>query len=141
MRRKKSIGIYPFLVTIPDRIYPFSVKIHGKKVRWQTAYNYALKQAMAKGGRGHYGVNLTVYRTICHVIGAFLFILTATLVSKYFFGSDVALYVLLIAATLAITFQEFYVHPRTYGQLRIKGIEDWLSWVVPFGVYVFSHFH
>jgi hypothetical protein len=45
--------------------------------------------------------------------------------------------VLLAAAFIAITFQEFYLQPRVLAQLKAKSVTDWLSWVVPIGMYLF----
>jgi hypothetical protein len=133
--------LYSFFITLPNRLYPFSCEIAGKRVRFRRAYDEALLEVRSRRGDGHYGAGLFAYREVFHVTGALLFILFATLVSKELFGSDIALYVLFALAALAIAFQEFYLQPRTLGQLRTKGIVDWLSWVVPFGVYLFVHLH
>ncbi len=131
--------LYNFFITFPNRCYPFSCEIEGERVRWQRSYDEVLRQVREKMGEGHYGAKLLIYREVFHIAGAFLFILLAALIAKDLFGSDIALYVLLGAAFLAISFQEFYLQPRTLGQLRTKSIMDWLSWVVPFGLFLFLY--
>ncbi len=137
--RKVCLGFYNFCVTIPDRLYPFAEEIDGNRVRFRRAYEHALARVQDARGYGAYGARLITYRGLWHVIGAILFITFATLVSKDLFGNDVALYILLLLASLALVVQEFYVHPRTHGQMRLHGVVDVLSWIVPFGVYLFIH--
>ncbi len=137
----RTIRFYQFIVTIPDRIYPFAEEIEGQKVRFRRAYDQALARIQAERGYGSYGAWLITYRGVCHVVGAILFIGVSTFVSKQLFGTDVALYVLLILASLALVAQEFILQPQTHGQMKIHSVVDLMSWVVPFGVYVFMHLH
>ena len=138
-KKNRTVRLYDFVVTIPDRKYPFAEEIEGQKVRFRRAYDQALARIQMQRGYGSYGAWLITYRGVCHVVGAILFITFATFVSKELFGSDVALYVLLVLASLALLFQEFILQPRTYGQMKMHSLVDLMSWVVPFGVYVFIH--
>lgn len=135
--RRVCIGFYNFCVSIPDYLYPFAEEVDGQRVRWRAAYRRALERVQSDEGFGHYGVRLITYRGMCHVVGAMLFIGFSTLVSKELFGSDIALYVLLVMATIALAFQEFWLQPRTFGQMRVHGAIDLLSWVAPFAVFMF----
>jgi hypothetical protein len=135
--RTKVFTFYNFLVTIPDRIYPFAVEVEGQRVRFRRAYDAVLARIQAERGYGRYGAWLITYRGVCHVVGAVLFITVATFVSKHLFGTDVALYVLLVLASLALVAQEFFLQPHTHGQMKMHSLVDLMSWVVPFGVYVF----
>lgn len=132
---------YHFVVTIPDRIYPFAEEIEGQRVRFRRAYDQALARIQTERGYGTYGAWLITYRGICHIVGAVLFIVVSTFISNELFGSDVALYVLLVLASFALVFQEFVLQPRTFGQMKMHSVVDLMSWVVPFGVYVFIHLH
>ena len=139
---KVARRFYNFFVRIPDYLYPFSELIEGKKVRWKAAYDQALmRMNERKGGFGHYGALLIAYRSFFHIIGSLLFILFATLVSEDLFGSEIALYVLFGMAAFALVYQEFFIQPRTFGQFRLHGVVDVLSWVVPFGIYLFLVIH
>jgi hypothetical protein len=120
-----------FYESIPDRLFPFATEIEGKLVRGQRAYQKALEDAFLKYGPNRFGIKLMMYRTSFHLMGSIVFVIMSTFISEKFFGSETALYVLLAAAVLALTFQEFYSQPKRLGQLRYKGITDWLSWVVP----------
>lgn len=129
--------LYQFTLTIPDRIYPFAEEIEGQRVRFRAAYDRALARIQEERGYGCYGAWLITYRGMCHVVGAILFIGFSTLVSKQIFGSDVALYVLLVMASIALAAQEFLLQPRTHGQMKMHSVVDLMSWVVPFGIYTF----
>lgn len=135
----RIVRCYNFLVSVPDRIYPFSEEIEGQRVRFKRAYDAALARIQGERGYGTYGAWLITYRGVCHVAGAMLFIGFSTIVSKQLFGSDVALYVLLVLASLALIAQEFALQPRTFGQMKVHSAIDVLSWIVPFGVYVAMH--
>lgn len=137
--RTKVLVFYNFLVTIPDRLYPFAVEVEGQRVRFRRAYDALLARIQAERGFGSYGAWLITYRGLCHVIGAILFIGFSTLVSQRLFGSDVALYVLLVLASLALAAQEFLLQPRTHGQMKLHSVVDLMSWVLPFGIYTFLH--
>jgi hypothetical protein len=139
--RRICLSFYNFCVAIPDYLYPFVEEIEGERVRWRAAYRQALSRVQENKGYGHYGAFLVTYRGLCHLVGATLFIGFAALVSRDLFGSDIALYTLLIMATLALAFQEFYLQPRTFGQMKLHSLVDLMSWIVPFGVFVFIHLH
>lgn len=133
-------GLYHSLVILPDRLYPFKTEVRGQWVRGIRSYNARLARYEQKYGMGHYGFKLNVYRQVFHLVGSILFLLIAAYLSQSFFGSVNAMYILLTAAILLISFQEFYLHRRMYQQLWQKGIIDWLSWCVPMGIYFFTHF-
>jgi uncharacterized membrane protein len=92
-----------------------------------------------KGGFGNYGAALIAYRSIFHIIGSLLFIVFATLVSQRLFGNETALYILLAMAAFALVYQEFFLQPRTFGQMRLHSVIDLLSWIVPFGIFLYQH--
>lgn len=137
--KRVCLRVYNFCVRIPDHMYPFSEMIEGKKVRWKAAYDQALARMNESGGYGHYGAWLIAYRSVFHVLGSLLFIVFATLVSQQLFGSEIALYVLLGMAAFALIYQEFFLQPRTFGQMKIHSLVDLFSWVAPFAVFTFLH--
>ena len=147
MRRKKKnqltarSSFYHFLVTFPDRMYPFAALIEGKRVRGRKAYDYRLSTIQKRLGKGRYGLKLSAYRELFHILGAGLVILTGTIISHTLWGNDVALPVLFILAMLVITYQEFVIQPRTYEQHLTKGVVDWISWVAPLSLYFFYFLH
>ena len=138
--KKHHYGPYHFVVTFPDRMYPFSSYVDGQKVRWTRSYDQKLADIQEKLGVGRYGLKLAAYREFFHIIGAGIVILSATLISKELWGSDAAIPVLFIVAMLVITYQEFVIQPRTYKQHLSKGIVDWFSWNLPLVLYFFLHF-
>lgn len=130
-------GAYHFFVTLPDRLYPFASVVHGRRVRWRRSYDATLRRIEARLGVGCYGFKLGAWRQTCHLVGAGLLILGLTYASEYFWGTDAALPAMFVAAMLAITYQEFYYHPRRYAQRFGKSVLDWTSWVAPLGAYLF----
>lgn len=128
-------NLYLFLVTLPDRLYPFRNDIGGQLVRGQQSYQQAVNRALETYGFNRLGYKLTLYRETFHLLGSIIVIVLATVVSKTLFGSDTALYVLLGTAIAALFFQEFYVHPKLYGQHFKKGVTDILVWVTPMVAY------
>ncbi len=138
-RSRFERGLYHALVTFPDVVYPFRVRIRGQWVRGQRAYDAALRRAFRRYGVGRYGYTLSFYRGFFHLTASLAIIFGAAFVSQYFFGSEAALYVVLALTVLFISFQEFYLQPRLYRQLRKKGMVDWATWVLPIGLYLFIH--
>ena len=115
---------YAYVLTLPDRLYPFSCNIGGHWVRGRRSYERAVALALRRYGVGRLGYRLTLYRETFHFTGSLLFIFLAAWLSKNFFGSEGALYVLLASAIVALSYQEFYLHPKRYGQHLRKGIAD-----------------
>ena len=130
------VSFYSFWITLPNRFYPFSSLVDGKRVRGMKAYEAVLARIQEMRGPGSYSYGLIAYRQVFHLFGALIFIMLAAVVSQRLFGSEVALYIMLLAAVLVITFQEFYLHPRYYEQHLPKSVSDWLAWVVPIGGYL-----
>ncbi len=106
-------------------------------MRGRKSYEYMMRRAIKKYGPSRVGYWLGFYREVFHLMGSILFIVAAGLFSQKIFGSNTAVYVLLAAAIVALGYQEFYVHPKHYGQHFMKGVTDWLVWVVPMLVYIF----
>lgn len=130
-------GVYQILVTLPDRLYPFKNQLHGRWVRGMRSYDVAVARAYRRYGHGHYGYKLEAYRQLFHLAGSIGFLIFAAHLSRTLFVSTTALYALLGAAVALVSFQEFYIHRKFYKQLWNKGVMDWLSWVVPMGLYSF----
>ena len=135
--KEKIKAFYLFGKTFPDRMYPFKREIEGEFVRGRAAYEQAVNEAWEKFGPHHIGFKLTCYRDAFHFLGAIVFILLTTILSQYFLDSERALYVLMGSAIAALFAQEFYFHPKYYAQPTIKGVTDWLSWVLPMLMYLF----
>lgn len=129
---------YKYLVTIPEHCYPFATKVQGRWVRGVKSYQLAVKHSYKLYGPGRLGYKLMLYRQTLHFIGSLLFITAAGLVSQDLFGSEIALYVLLGAAIIALSFQEFYLHPKLYKQRTRKGLIDWFTWVMPMVLYIIN---
>jgi hypothetical protein len=137
--RQALRNLYEFIETVPDRLYPFMNEVEGQWVRGRKSYMHTLSHAFETYGPHRMGYKLTCYRAAFHFLGSVIFIVFAALVSQNLFGSETALYVLIAAATIALFFQEFYSHPKRYGQLRRKGVIDWLTWVTPMMIYISIH--
>jgi hypothetical protein len=74
-----------------------------------------------------------LWRELCHCVISVLIVLSSHLLAKYLdFNFPL---VVGIALVIWMTYQEFYLHPRKYGQKLWNGILDWSSWTAPFIVY------
>lgn len=137
-RLKRTIlAWYLFVKILPDRLYPFRSEVEGRLVRGRASYELAVNRAWERYGPHHLGFKLTMYREIFHLVGAIVFIVIMTVLSHQFLNSTMALYVLMGSAILALFAQEFYYHPKYYAQPLIKGVSDWLVWVIPMMMYLF----
>ena len=135
---KTLTGAYHYLVTVPDRCYPFRNEIEGQWVRGMRSYDQAVAQYRKKMNTATgFGFRIDAYRQVFHLLGSLFIIGAATFLSRHFFGSDTALFILLGLAFAFITYQEFLLQPRTYNQHWQKGLADWSVWLVPMGYYVF----
>ena len=72
-KKEKHSGVYHWLVTIPDKLYPFRTEVEGRWVRGIRAYNATLARYQRKYGIGHYGYKLVAYRHVlsshrCHLV-------------------------------------------------------------------------
>jgi len=130
------ISLYIWLDSIPERLYPFSHEIEGQWVRGKTAYFKVLEEGFTILGPGKMRPKLIIYRGVWHLFGSVVFIIGVTLLAREVLGSEMALYVLMGAAIIALVFQEFILDPRRHGQNTNKGIIDVFTWVVPMAVYV-----
>jgi hypothetical protein len=129
---------YHYLITVPDRCYPFRTEIEGQWVRGWRSYDQAVAQYRKRtNSTTGFGYRIDAYRQLFHLLGSFLIIIGATFISRNLFGSDTALFILLGLAFAFITYQEFSLQPRTYNQHWQKGLADWAVWLVPMGYYVF----
>jgi hypothetical protein len=136
-KKRKEFGPYHFFIVLPDRMYPFANQVEGQWVRGIRSYELAVRRAERRLGRGSIGLWLNCYRSFFHLLGSILVIIFAASVTREFFGNEEALYVMLAVATGLISYQEFYYHRRQYEQLWKKSVIDWLSWMVPIGMYLF----
>jgi hypothetical protein len=137
---KKRSGLYHSLIVLPDTVFPFKTEVGGQWVRGIRSYNARLARYQRQYGPGRYGFKLNAYRQFFHFVGSILFLVIAAYLSQLYFGGTQAMVTFLSAAVGLISFQEFYLHRRMYQQLWRKGIVDWLSWCIPFGIYFFTHF-
>lgn len=134
--KQRLKNFYTFIQTIPDRVYPFATEMEGRFVRGRESYKRALEESFSKYGPNHFGFKLTFYRGTFHLLGSIVFIVMATFISQRLFGSEMALYALMLMMIVGIFIQEFYWQPRQLGQLRYKGIVDTLTWVAPMVLYL-----
>ena len=117
-------------------MYHFTCDIEGRFVRGRESYKRAVEESFKKYGPPHFGYKLTIYRGTFHLLGSIVSIVLATLISQKLFGSEMALYSLMTLMIVGIFVQEFYWQPRQLGQLRYKGVVDWLTWVTPILIYL-----
>ena len=106
-------------------------------MRGMRSYQHELRRAARRYGPHAYGYKLATYRQVFHFLGSLFVMYVATLIALNLVGSRAALAVLLVLATMFITYQEFFLQRRIYRQRWIKGVMDWCVWCVPMGAYLF----
>ena len=137
MKKGRIDGLYHAFVVLPDTVYPFKTNIAGEWVRGVRSYNAAVRRYQRKYGIGRYGYKLAAYRQIFHFAGSLLVIYMATLLALDFPGSRAALGIVLLLATISISYQEFFFQRRRYRQHWAKAVTDWFVWCAPMGAYLF----
>lgn len=128
-------AIYNFILTIPDRLYLLPSDIDGKRQYFLASYNHTKGLCEEFAGSG-YCREILVWRELFHFLGA-LFCIGIAIALERLFKTPAAGLILLGAVVLWITFQEFYLHPTFYDQKFIKGMIDWLVWIVPIALFLF----
>lgn len=128
--------VHSWLESLPESLYPFANQIEGKFVRGRQSYEIVLKSAIEKYGPYKMGYKLLVYRGGCHFLGSVIFIALATFISQQLFNAEIALYILFLTAVTVLFIQEFYWHPKQYGQSYTKSVADWFTWVLPMTIYL-----
>jgi len=126
---------YNFVLTIPNRLYIFPSEINGKKEYFLKSYNYTKNLCQEFIGSG-YCKEILIWRELFHFLAALFFIALAAGLEKLF-KSSTLVFIILGAVVLWITFQEFYLHPTFYDQKFVKGLVDWLVWIIPIAIYFF----
>lgn len=138
MKKKQALRrFYEYCESIPDRLYPFTSNIEGKFVRGYTSYKQTVERAKEKYGPNALGYRIEFYRAAWHFVGSVMLIIASTFIAKHLFGSETALYVLLVTAIVALFIQEFISHPSRYNQPMRKNFTDWLVWTLPVVAYLF----
>lgn len=80
-----------------------------------------------------YVVRYFMWREACHLVGSFSLLGISVLLAAF---SKLPVPALIFAALgLWMAYQEFYLHPRIYGQKILKGALDWSAWMLPFALY------
>ena len=139
-RPRESFPPYHFVVTIPDKVYPFKNYIGGRWVRGERSYDAAIDRAYRKYGTGDCGLPILLYREFFHFIGSLGIIYFASLVAYNYFGGWSLLAFVFALAALFLTYQEFILQRRIYRQRWSKAVADWLVWCVPMvlALYLFA---
>ena len=134
--KKFFVSLHHWFETIPEKLYPFKRQIKGKWVRGKKAYTAVIEEGFKVLGPGKLSYRIVFYRGAWHLLGSIVSMIAITYIAQRIFGSEIALFVLLGTAILALFMQEFILHPKRYGQTTNKGIFDIVTWVAPMLVYV-----
>lgn len=127
---------YDYLVSFPERLYPFTETIEGKKITGERAY-----KLVASRNKNTYGdvytlqaPKLLLWRQVFHVLGSVFFVFLAHQMFLYVSFFNGLLFLLFWVFCIAL--QEFYVHPHYYDQKLLKGVIDFAFWMLPVVIYV-----
>ncbi len=128
---------YDYLITFPERLYPFTVTTAGgKKLTGELAYAHVVAENKKKFDDAYslQSPKLLLWRELFHFCASLFFVFIAHLMFRYVsFFNGFALFVLVI---VLVAVQEFYLHPHYYGQKPQKGIIDFTVWMLPILLYI-----
>jgi hypothetical protein len=128
---------HDYLITFPERLYPFSeVTSEGKLVSGEAAYLALAEKNKALFGDAYdwRSPKLLLWRQLFHFLASVFLVMVAHLMFVHlsFFNG----FAFLVLVTIAVAVQEFYLHPHYYGQKMQKGIIDFTAWMLPILLYI-----
>jgi hypothetical protein len=128
--------IHDYLITFPERLYPFSEELEGQKITGEKAYKLLALKNKNKYGDAYSlsSPKLLLWRQVFHVAGSIVLIL----ISDYLFRNVSFFNGLLFLGffIFVIFIQEFYLHPYYYEQKMKKSVIDFLAWILPIIIYI-----
>jgi hypothetical protein len=125
-----------FFEKVPDRFYPFPVRVNDRLVFFKQAYDARLSQAIERWG--HEGAQrrawgLILWRQVWHVAGALAFL---ALLNALLLPDKTRAALVLSAAFVAYFFwQEFFHQRKHLGQIYSKAALDWGAWAAPVALF------
>lgn len=129
--------VYDYLLTIPDRLYPFSEKTStGVVLSGEQAYRYLFQKnkELYDDPFSIKAPRLLLWRSVFHVGGSIILLLIADSMFDHLSFFNGFAFLVLVVGCIAV--QEFYLHPRYYGQKPLKGLIDFTAWVLPIVLYI-----
>jgi hypothetical protein len=132
-------SIYEYILTIPDHFFFFPEKVDGQNIYTKKGYDHMINRCRAEYGYEFYCSKLFIYRELAHLVGAIGLVILAHLVSEISETKIISL-TMVLGWIVFMTIQEFYIHPKFYGQKLFKGITDWLIWTIPLLGYIFIYY-
>lgn len=128
---------YTYLLTIPERLYPFSEKTGaGTVISGERAYHYLYEKNKELYGDAFstQAPKLLAWRTLFHVGGSIVLLFVADSMFQHLSFFNGFAFLVLVVGCIAV--QEFYIHPHYYGQKPLKGVIDFLAWTLPILIYI-----
>ena len=121
-----------FMRTIPERTYPFVERdAQGKKVYLDRAFKRRNEMCLQELGSmpNIHCHRIFFWREFLHLFGGVMFWFIA-LVIHYYFGTPTS-YILPAILIIFLAFQEFFIDRIRYNQKWIRGVIDWVVWIIP----------
>ncbi|MEZ4211067.1 MAG: hypothetical protein R3B39_02140 [Candidatus Paceibacterota bacterium] len=128
---------YDYLITFPERLYPFNEKTQdGKILTGEKAYKYLAD--ITKINLVTYSLQspkLLFWQQVFHFLGSVLLVLVAHLMFIHLSFFNGLAFLILVVLSLAV--QEFYFHPHYYNQKPHKTLIDFFTtWMLPILIYI-----
>lgn len=128
---------YDYLITFPERLYPFNEKTQdGKILTGEKAYKYLADINKNKFSDAYslQSPKLLFWRQVFHLLGSVLLVLVAHLMFIHLSFFNGLAFLILVVLSLAV--QEFYFHPHYYDQKPHKTLIDFTTWMLPILIYI-----
>ncbi len=128
---------YDYLITVPERLYPFTETTEsGKVLTGEQAYQYVAEKNKNKFDDAYslQSPKLLLWRQVFHFVPSVVLVLIAHGMFRtmsFFNGFSFLVFVVVL-----LYIQEFYLHPHYYGQKFQKGMIDFAVWMLPIVVYI-----
>jgi len=127
---------YEYLLTFPERLYPFTEEVEGKKVTGERAYKivYSRNERLYGDAYSLQSPKLLLWREAFNFGGSIFLVIIAHLMFIHL--SFLNGFVFLVLVVLCVAVQEFYLQPNYYKQKTQKGIIDFVVWMFPIFLYI-----
>ena len=127
---------YEYLITFPERLYPFSEEVEGKKITGERAYKLVASrnEKLYNDVYSLQSPKLLLWREVFHFGASVFVVFIADQMFRHmsFFNG----FSFLIFVIVCVAVQDFYLHPHYYNQKAQKGIIDFAVWMLPIMLYI-----
>jgi len=128
---------YDYLITFPERLYPFSeIGNNKEKITGDKAYKFLAEKnkRLYNDAYSLQSPKLLLWRQVFHIVGSTIFVLIADQMFRHLSFFNGFAFLVLVSVSLAV--QEFYLQSKYYDQNLQKSVIDFTTWMLPILLYI-----